>query len=320
MKNKSIFILFASLNALASSVSAQDIDLSGYTLTFEDNFDVLSVSPDGSNTKGAKTWYHFPPTGAAGNYGVNKWYVAQMSCTDGILNIRASWNAATNRWQSGQLASMDKSKIGFAQKYGYFSCRMQMPVAGTGAWPAFWLLGIDHIPNRFAKALEIDVLEWYGNQPDKAYQRQHCWNPDNSDSGGQFPLLMTHPPDIPGGNASGQYHIYGVLVTPDFITWFIDGVQTQKSATPTSYHTDLFVMIDYALGGGWPLTGEPYASKGPSSLLVDWVRVYSLPPEPPPPMPTPTPEPTPTPVPTPTPGLIKGYFQGNIEGIFIPVP
>jgi hypothetical protein len=39
------------------------------------------------------------------------------------------------------------------------------------------------------------------------------------------------------------------------------------------------------------------------------------------PMPTPTPIPTPTPpIPTPSPGIIKGYFEGNLDGIFIPQP
>jgi hypothetical protein len=77
----------------------------------------------------------------------------------------------------------------------------------------------------------------------------------------------------------------------------------------------MFVMIAYALGGGWPVTGEPFASHGNSSLLVDWIRVYSLPSEP-----VPTPTPTPTPVPTPTPGLMEGYFEGTIKGIFVPTP
>ena len=52
---------------LASSSRAQsDIDLTGYTLTFHDEFDSLSVTT--SNPKGTATWYFWPPYGAAGAY------------------------------------------------------------------------------------------------------------------------------------------------------------------------------------------------------------------------------------------------------------
>ena len=33
------------------------------------------------------------------------------------------------------------------------------------------------------------------------------------------------------------------------------------------------MMLDYALGGGWPLTGMV----NDSVMKVDWIRVYSLP-------------------------------------------
>ena len=273
MKPVLIALLFATV------ALGQDIDLTGYTLTFEENFDTLSVSTS-NGSKGASTWFFWPPNGPAGAYSLSNWSVINtMSVSGGILTNTA-WYDPTNPtkyWRSGNLSSMDNTKQGFAQKYGYFACRMKMPNAGTGAWPAFWLLGVNHIPQRRQTALEIDVVEWYGNQPTKAYQRIHCWNPDNSDSGKLFSLSMPHPPTIPGGSASGQFHIYGVLVTPNFITWYIDGIQTQQVQTPTAWHTPMFVMVDYALGGGWPLTGEPFASHGSSSLLVDWVRVYSLP-------------------------------------------
>jgi hypothetical protein len=55
-------------------------------------------------------------------------------------------------------------------------------------------------------------------------------------------------------------------------------VQTNQIATPASYLTSPFyATVDYALGGWWPLSGAPFTTNGASSLLVDWVRVYSLP-------------------------------------------
>ncbi len=82
--------------------------------------------------------------------------------------------------------------------------------------------------------------------------------------------------DIPGGDAINEWHIYGCKVAPDFIRFYIDGKEVGRKPTNLDYLKDpLYIIINYALRD--PLTGEPFASKGRSSLQVDWVRAYSLP-------------------------------------------
>ena len=80
---------------------------------------------------------------------------------------------------------------------------------------------------------------------------------------------------MPGGAYPWQgYHIYGVKITSTNLTFYIDGVQTNQIATPTAYmNGPFYIIIDYALGGGWPLSGMV----NNSSFDIDWVRVYSLP-------------------------------------------
>ena len=289
MKCQLIAILFSAV------AFAQDIDLTGYTLVFEDNFDTKSITE--ASPKGSVKWYSWPPYGPAGSYSQSIWSIHEMCCVGGILKNEAGWY---DRWYSGQISSMDKNKTGFAQQYGYFSARMQMPVAGQGAWPSFWLMTENSIPSNQGDRLEIDILEWYGNQPNVAQHVVHRWK----SAGGEESAYIVRP-QIPGGNASGQFHIYGCKVAPDFITFYIDGIETGKTATPTTYIGPMYVMVAYALGGGWPVTGEPFASKGKSELWVDWVRVYSLPI---------------VPTPGPTPGVLKGYFEGTLDGIFVPAP
>lgn len=277
-----LFLLFA------ASAMAQDINLTGYTLVFEDNFDTLSVSVGGQGgSKGTNTWFHLPPTGPAGNYSASAWDRNQISASGGLLNLRAEWWVGGNKWCSGQVSSMDQLGVGFAQKYGYFEARVKMPNASTGAWPAFWLLSTNAVPNNQGQRLEIDIFEWYGKDNNvaggqKVQEVLHLWNPDNTDN------ASLNFGTIPGGEPVNNWHIYGCKVDPQFITWYIDGVQIWQIATPTDRHNNpLFIMVDYGLGGGWPLIGEPYASKTTSVMLVDWVRAYSLP------VPAPTPTPTP---------------------------
>ena len=263
-----------------------DIDLSGYRMTFDDEFSRLSVSA--ASPKGAATWYAYPPYGAAGNYSSSAWNIQALSATGGLLTDKAylarKAGASADSWNSGNLSSVDTTGAGFSQKYGYFEARMQMPSSGTGAWPAFWLSTTNSIPTVSSTPVqheEIDILEWYGTThtagSEQAFMQQasHNWNPNGSQSQTKGTYLYSPQTEMPAGAYPWEgFHTYGVKVDPKHITWYIDGVQTNQIPTPTKYLTSKFyVMIDYALGGGWPLTGMVNGS----ALKVDWVRVYSLP-------------------------------------------
>ena len=277
------FFLFLGLvvtigQVLLPKAQAQgDIDLTGYTLVFEENFDTLSVAQ--TDAKGDKTWYFFPPYGPAGAYSFSHWSVENtMSCANGILTNTAWWdNTIQNHWtnwRSGNLSSMDKTRSGFARKYGYFAARIKMPNAGRGAWPAFWLASVGGIPNGGTKGLEVDIVEWYGNDQSGARQSVHPWNADGS----QGPLAGGGRAAIPGGDAINQWHIYGAKIDPVNITFYVDGIQTRQMPTPNDYlEYPLYMMVDYALGGGWPVDGAPFNTHGSSSMYVDWIRAYKLP-------------------------------------------
>jgi len=270
------FLLALVVAAPLSYLQAQsDINLTGYTQTFDEEFNSLSVTTN--SPKGASTWYYWPPYGAAGAYSSSTWDVNAFSVNSGILSDKA-WLDSSNNWHSGNLSSMDPTGAGFGQQYGYFEIRCQMPSSGTGAWPAFWIMSQNSILNNnngtSLPNIEIDVFEWYGtcytNNQNVIQEASHNWTP----SGGPAGLYSPQTP-MPGGAFPWQgYHIYGCQVDPTNITWYIDGVQTNQIATPAGYVTSPFyMMVDYALGGGWPLTGMV----NNSTLNVDWVRVYALP-------------------------------------------
>jgi beta-glucanase (GH16 family) len=279
-----LFRLFPALIAAASLV-AQDIDLTGYTLTFEDNFDTLSVDSS-PPTKDSSTWYFWPPYGPSGDYGGVEWSVANTQTVQGgVLNITAWYDPALDashawkEWRSGNISSKDERAVGFSQRFGYFSARIKMPDAGTGAFPAFWLFSDNAIQSRnTGQRLEIDIMEWFGKNPANSNGRSyassiHNWN-DNGSQGenslGQFHAINK--------DLINEWHVYGCLWRPDYTAFFLDGVEVFRVPTNLAYCNDpAFIMVDYALGGGWPLSGEPYASRGTSSMQVDWVRAYSLP-------------------------------------------
>ena len=258
-----------------------DIDLTGYNLTFADEFNTASVTS--TLPKGAATWYYWPPYGAGGGYSSSNWNASAFSASNGIVSDKA-WQDSSGKWQSGNLSSMDSTGAGFAQQYGYFELRAKMPDSGTGSWPAFWLMTKNSIPavNQPTVNEEIDIFEWYGSTQDNAtgvtQQASHNWKTDGTVDTTQPRLYQPSTPIPDGAQPWSGYHTYGVQVDPSHITWYIDGTQTNQIATPTPYMSSPFyIMIDYALGGGWPLSGVV----NNSHLDLDWVHVYSLPSQPP---------------------------------------
>ena len=59
----------------------------------------------------------------------------------------------------------------FAQRYGYFEMRAQLP-AGRGLWPAFWLVGKTQQYH-----VEIDIMEALGHERSRIYQTVHISAP-----------------------------------------------------------------------------------------------------------------------------------------------
>jgi hypothetical protein len=104
------------------------LNLSQYTLTFDDEFTTLSISPAGPGTK----WIaHTPWNGDFGdaqfaNPGPSSGPFSQIP--GGGLQITAQ--QVNGAWQSGLIASRDAegpNAYGFAQQYGYFEISAKLP-------------------------------------------------------------------------------------------------------------------------------------------------------------------------------------------------
>jgi beta-glucanase (GH16 family) len=254
-----------------------NLDLTGFGLVFADDFNTLSAqAPD---DKGSAIWLGHGPYGAASNFSVSQWSwdSKTLRVENGALVNTAWWDQSINNWRSGLISSMDRQRDGFAQRFGYWEARMRMPNAGRGAFPAFWLLAATTIPNHNGiKGYEIDILEWFGQDAPQSADRFahtiHEWNPDGSQGAGSEGKWVDVADPI------NTWHTYGCMVTPWWIAFYLDGVCTWTKPVNLDYNKfPLYVMVNYALGGGWPVTGEPYASHGDSALLVDYVYAYAPP-------------------------------------------
>jgi len=249
---------------LSSQVRAAGdrIDLCAFRPTFTEDFNSLSVSPWGEN--GSRWIAHTPWHGDFGDaVFTDPQADFPFRVGKGILEIEARKNP-DGKWQSGLLASATPSTAGFAQQFGYFETRAQLP-PGPGVWPAFWL--DSNQPQGSQKpGVEIDVLEYYGQFTNAYHSSVHVWekiDPTKS-------RVEDHITEVPAGSLSSAFHTYGVDVEPDWITFYLDRREIWRVATPPELQDPLMVLVNLALGSGWPIDQTP----NPSVMLIDYVHVY----------------------------------------------
>ncbi|RYG83439.1 glycoside hydrolase family 16 protein, partial [bacterium] len=241
------------------------LNLKGYRKTFDESFDgPLSVSARGPNGPRGTRWIAHKPDGQ--DFGDARFVdpdgAVPFLVRDGALRITASRDA--NGWRGGLLSTCDPQGRGFAQTYGYFEMRARFP-KGTGTWPAFWMLQRDHLTRPDHPDVEIDVVEAYGHTPERVHTTLHLWRPEASGGhvawGDTFPVTDT----------TAGFHRYGVMWDARTIAWSFDGVELWRRPTPPEANSPMYLLVNLALGGGWPITETP----NPSTMEVDYVRAYA---------------------------------------------
>ena len=256
----------------ADTENPPTLDLDRYTMTFSEEFDgKLDVSPWGPGTR----WIaHTPWSGDFGDAAFGDPAEGHpFTVENGILRIEARKDEAFAKvdgykrpWRAGLLAPNDRKGAGFSQPYGYFEMRAKLP-GGPGVWPAFWLASSFDRTDPQAGAdgsIEIDVIEFYGHNPGAYQSAVHVWKPDPHRAEGA--TVTTKMNEV-----SADFHRYGVSVDPDVITMYFDGIEVWKTKTPPEHKRPLMLLLNLALGSGWPIDQTP----NPSFMYVDYVRAYA---------------------------------------------
>ena len=242
--------------------------LSGYKLTFDDEFDSFAAGPGALPNLFYATWEtkyfwgdrSLPQNGETQFYSDSSVSTNPFSLHDGVLDIVAApgGNAAGLPYNSGMITSYRS----FAQTYGYFEMQAVLP-QGKGMWPAFWLLP------KNGQAGEIDIMEAFGAPNDRGEggSNQIHWA-NHYDTPSDTGDWVAVPADIYSG-----CHSYGVDWEPDTITWYFDGRPIAQVATPALAHAPMYVLANLAAGGTWPgpAGGET------AHLQIDYIRVYQKP-------------------------------------------
>ena len=254
---------------LSAGQFSLEVDTSAWTLTFQDDFDSLDLRTGDDGTWDSNYWWG-DPSGSSLT-GEDQWYidtdyaptaaVNPFSVDDGVLTITAAPAEAAIQAEIGGYAytsGMLTSYSSFAQTYGYFEIRADMP-EDHGTWPAFWLLPADG-----TWPPELDVIEKIGERPDQLILTSH------SAASGKH-VTETLYADVAD---SAGFHSYGVLWGPEEISWTYDGVVVATTETPSDMHDPMYMIVNLALGG---IAGTPGADLADGAeMKIDWIRAYAL--------------------------------------------
>ncbi len=244
---------------MAAAPAEPPLDLSHFKKTFSEHFTGLDVSPDGPGTR----WIaHTPWHGDFGDAAFdNPGPDGPFTTGPNGLTITAHQDK-TGKWHGGLLSSAGPDGVGphgFAQRYGYFEIKCKLP-DGPGVWPAFWLVEA----GQASPAPEIDVFEYYGAFPKYFRSTEHLWVK------GKDGLNLSRPIEVQAGILSRQFNSFGVLIEPDQTKFYFNRKEFWTTPTPAAFRQPLAILVDLALGGGWPIKGLT----SPQAMEVQYIDVY----------------------------------------------
>jgi beta-glucanase (GH16 family) len=160
----------------------------------------------------------------------------------------------------------------YEPKYGRLEARIKLP-SGKGLWPAFWNLGTNIGDVGWPNCGEMDIMETVGDELTTNHGSLH--GPGYS---GGSPLTGTFT--LPNGALfSDDFHVFAAEWEENVVRFYVDSnlyeTKTPDDVPPGKtwvYDHSVFMILNVAVGGTWP--GNPDNSIFPSSMAIDYVRVY----------------------------------------------
>ena len=261
-----IFSGLIGLSACSSKKTIVDLNKPQYDLVWADEFDGNAINLDNWSFE---IW-------DAGRVN-NEWqkYVENTDnykVENGILSITATQTGEHKKggYTATRLSSQKKQEF----KYGRIEFRAKMP-QGKGTWPALWMLGSNRKEVGWPKCGEIDIMEYVGYQPKITHTNIHTKSENGTTNNKTSISILT---------AESEFHIYGIIWTPDTISFYIDSPNNIKNTySPIAKNEDnwpfdqpFYLIMNFAVGGSWGGREGVDESIWPQTMEVDYVRVFQL--------------------------------------------
>lgn len=190
--------------------------------------------------------------------------------SDGILHIKA-FTETINNCTISSASLITKGKFEF--QYGIIKIKAKIP--GTlGSWPALWMMGDKNIYGKWPLNGEIDLLENVGWDTNRVHINIHtvAFNHTKSSNKG---VSITIP------NLYQDFHIYGMDWNELRLVFYFDEkpvftYENDKMNNPETwpYNHPFYILMNLAIGGTWGAEKGISPKCLPSTMEVDYVRIY----------------------------------------------
>ena len=247
---------------LPTTPRGQELDLSGYTLVFEDEFNGTELDTE--------AWKYCNSGVRRGGYRAP----SQVEVKDGNCVITAEYledGEFGAGWYAGDLALRDW------YKQGYFEIRCKANDGGA-FWSAFWIMAAHPYEAAYSQGgiggAELDIFEancWDDPMSrNSVSQTIHCAGVDGVQEGFQSMLLGF----FKGNDIYNEYNTYGLEWTEDEYIFYVNGVETCRSSFGNgTSQVEEEVRVSLEVPDAEKLAGldkETYHSE----FVIDYVRIY----------------------------------------------
>jgi beta-glucanase (GH16 family) len=259
------------VNMIAPSSAA--IDLADYSVVFEDEFNGSVL--DRNSWKTSLPWGPDRIINREQQYFVNIFgnnppsydpfsFTGSTMKITGIDTPSDMLSQANNQpYLSGVITTADY----FEMTYGYVEMNAKL-ASGTGLLSTFYLFNQDFDNNK----PEIDIIEYIGSRPDKAYQTYHYFDSNRSrwasGENHSSPTMET----VAASDLSAGYHTYSVLWEPNLMVWYIDDIEVRRVVGPRVSTEPMNIIAQLVVGSEW--IGQPDANAIPATLEIDYIRAW----------------------------------------------
>lgn len=196
---------------------------------------------------------------------------ANTTVTGGNLVITARRETVgSNQFTSARLVSRGKGDW----LYGKFEVRARLP-RGRGTWPAIWMLPTDNHYGIWPASGEIDIMEHVGYDPNRVHFSIHT---------AAFNHLRNtqRSASVVQANATDDFNVYSCEWTPFAVRGYINGVKYFEFTNDNSgfaawpFDKRFHFILNIAVGGNWGGVQGVDNAAFPTSMLIDYVRVYRM--------------------------------------------
>ncbi|PKK97062.1 MAG: glycoside hydrolase [Tenericutes bacterium HGW-Tenericutes-3] len=241
----------------------------GWTCVWADEFNGDAVD---------ETKWNFEVKGGGGGNNELQYYTRENAqVVDGKLVITAKKESYQgDDYTSSRITTKYKGNF----QYVRIVVSAKLPT-GRGTWPAIWMMPLMSVYGGWPNSGEIDIMEYVGYDPNTVHSTIHTTK-FNHNLGTQIGFSK----DIL--NAETEFHDYEMIWAPGYIKTLVDGetigefnyVPGFTSDVPYDdafpFDQEFFLIINLAIGGNWGGAQGVDDSIFPTSLEVDYARVYKL--------------------------------------------